>query len=614
MRTWECGYRTIFLCEYHLLTGDREVLPAIEALTLALARGQGMYGTFGHGFSEPAADGGLHGPIPPYGPVNAAGLIGNLAIVMGRTCGVADPEVAAAIDRGSRFFGYYVGKGAIPYGEHMPWPHHDNNGKNAMAAAFFALQGDRPEESRFFTKMVTASFRNREYGHTGQGFSYLWGGPGAGMGGPAAAAAFFKEASWHLDLVRRCDGSFTYDGSEQYGPGSTDDDSYFGKSGYYGLSPTASYVLTYALPLRAICLTGREADESQWLDDGDVAEAVMSGRFDTDRATMATADLVAALGDWSPVARGWAAEEVARRPEGNQLVPQLIALAEGPNPRVRQGACEALGRLRAPEALPVLVRLLVHEDRWLRTKAAQALEGMGDAARPVVPDMLAVVASTAEPLEPIIWADPIQLTHGELAAALFKGLLRSSIDDVDRVLPCRERRGRIPGRSAQRQTRWCGEGGDRGDRVGHRVSAAPHADRRGAGLPGHGPPARAVGRGARKRNAVRRTAVGRWTRRAVGRWTRCLVAVRLTPHGVGKDPGSVLASPHASRRWEGSGLCLGLTPRLTALGLDDGYAQPAHADLRRRIHQLQAAAAAIHVRPVGSGTAAIPPAWPAGGL
>jgi hypothetical protein len=59
MRTWECGYRTIFLCEYHLLTGDREVLPAIEALTLALARGQGMYGTFGHGFSEPAADGGV---------------------------------------------------------------------------------------------------------------------------------------------------------------------------------------------------------------------------------------------------------------------------------------------------------------------------------------------------------------------------------------------------------------------------------------------------------------------------------------------------------------------------------------------------------------------------
>ena len=79
--------------------------------------------------------------------------------------------------------------------------------------------------------------QNREYGHTGQGFSYLWGALGANVGGPAAAAAFFKEASWHFDLVRRCDGSFTYDGGEQYGPGKTDDDTYYGKSSYYGLSP-----------------------------------------------------------------------------------------------------------------------------------------------------------------------------------------------------------------------------------------------------------------------------------------------------------------------------------------------------------------------------------------
>ena len=434
MRTWECGYRNLFLAEYFLLTGDRGVLPAIEVLTLALARGQGMYGTFGHGFAEPTAAGGPHGPIPPYGPVNAAGLVGNLAIVMGRACGVADPEVDAAIDRGSRFFGYFVDKGSIPYGEHLPWPHHDNNGKNGMAAAFFALQGGRREEARFFSKMVTASFRNREYGHTGQGFSYLWGGLGAGMGGPAAAAAFVREASWHLDLVRRCDGSFTYDGDEQFGPGSTDDDTYEGRSGYYGLSPTATYVLTYALPLRAIRLTGRDADESQWLDAADVAEAVASGRFDLDRTSVPLERLIDMLGDWSPVARSWAAEELARRPEGRSLVPRLVAMAEGHDARVRQGACEALGRLRDPAALPVLVRLLVHDDRWLRVKAAQALKGMGDAARPALPGMLDAVARTAEPLEPIIWADPIQLTHGELAAALFQGLLRSSIDDIDRGL------------------------------------------------------------------------------------------------------------------------------------------------------------------------------------
>ena len=61
-----------------------------------------------------------------------------------------------------------------------------------------------------------ASFQNREYGHTGQGFSCLWGALGANAGGPAASA-FVREATWHLDLVWRSEGSFAYNGGEQYG-------------------------------------------------------------------------------------------------------------------------------------------------------------------------------------------------------------------------------------------------------------------------------------------------------------------------------------------------------------------------------------------------------------
>ena len=174
MVVWDWGYRNLFLCEYYLLTGDKEVLHAINEYTTALAKGQSMYGTFGHGIANRTADGQLHGSIPPYGPVNAAGLIGNLSIVMGKKCGVADPEVDAAIGRGSKFFGYYMDKGAIPYGEHMPWPYHDNNGKNAMTAVLFAIQPNQIRQTQFFAKMVTASYENRQYGHTGQGFSYLW--------------------------------------------------------------------------------------------------------------------------------------------------------------------------------------------------------------------------------------------------------------------------------------------------------------------------------------------------------------------------------------------------------------------------------------------------------
>lgn len=265
MVVWDWGYRNLFLCEYYLLTGDKEVLHAINEYTIALAKGQSMYGTFGHGISRLTAEGNLHGSIPPYGPVNMAGLIGDLAIVMGRKCGVSNPEIDPAIDRASKFFGYYVDKGAIPYGEHEPWPYHENNGKNSMAAVFFAVQGNRVNESQFFAKMATAGYESRECGHTGQGFSYLWSALGANAGGPDAAAAFIKEASWHLDLVRRCDGSFTYDGGEQYGAGKTDDDTYYGKSSYDGLSPTASYVLTYSMPLKKLFITGKDANQAGWL-------------------------------------------------------------------------------------------------------------------------------------------------------------------------------------------------------------------------------------------------------------------------------------------------------------------------------------------------------------
>ena len=431
---WESGYRNLFLGEYFLRTGDKEVLPAIREITLSTAKGQGMYGTFGHGFADRTPDGQLHGSIPPYGPVNQAGLGANLAIVMGKKCGINDPEVDQAIERASKFFGYFVDKGAIPYGEHEPWPFHDNNGKDAMTAMLFGLQGDHPKEAQFFAKMATAGYKNRECGHTGQGFSYLWGALGANVGGPAAAAAFFKEASTHFDLERRCDGSFVYDGGEQYGPGSTDDNTYYGKSSYSGLSPTASYVLTYSLALKKLCITGKDASPANALSKQEVAAAITSGRFDLDRLKMTPKELVAAFSDWSPIVRGWAAEELAKRPEAKSMVPDLIKLAEGSDAHIRQGATETLGYLKSSEALPVFVRLLSHEDRWLRFKAAQALKGINAEAKPVLPDILKATAQTAEPLLPINWADPVQLTQGQLASALFAGPLANSVKTSDTTL------------------------------------------------------------------------------------------------------------------------------------------------------------------------------------
>lgn len=429
--TWQLSYRALFLCEYFLLTRDEAVLPAIEQFSIAMARGQGMFGTFGHNLLPPGPNGELHRPIPSYGPVNQTGLVTNIGILFGAMCGVKDPEVPAAIDRGSRFFATFVDRGSIPYGEHEPYITHDNNGKCAMSAVFYALQQDRVAEARYYAKMTVASFKNREAGHTGQGQSYLWTALGASCAGPAALAAYFNEASWHYDLVRRCDGSFTYDGGEQYGAGSTHDNTYYGKSTYNGLSPNACYVLTYALPLKKLLITGRDGNKEAWLDAKEVEEAIRSGHFDVARKTCTADELVTTLGDWSPIARSWAADELAKRPEAKALVPKLIELADGPNPLARQGACEALGFIKDPAALPVLVKHINADDHWLRFKATRAIGAMGADARAVLPKLLQAVVDQARHGTTIDWNDPVMISQSELGAIVFDGILRRSMEGVD---------------------------------------------------------------------------------------------------------------------------------------------------------------------------------------
>ncbi len=64
---------------------------------------------------------------------------------------------------------------------------------NAIAAVLFAAMGDKPKETEFFARMATAGYPNREFGQTGQGFSYLWSALGAAVGGPETAAAFLRQ-------------------------------------------------------------------------------------------------------------------------------------------------------------------------------------------------------------------------------------------------------------------------------------------------------------------------------------------------------------------------------------------------------------------------------------
>lgn len=438
---WRWGYRALFLCEYFLATGDDEVLPAITDYARTMAQGQSGVGTWGHGMAWPDLnDGELNGRLGGYGALNQSGLVCHLSLVLARLCGVQDPDVDAAIERANRFAAFYVGKGAIPYGDHRPgWDAHDDNGKNSLAAIIFDLQGLR-EEARFFAKMATASWGERERGHTGNYFSYLWGPLGVARVGHEAVTAFLAEQRWFYDLNRAHDGRFPYQG----GAGMTG-----GEHQYGNWDCTGVFVLANTVQHRRLFITGRGVDPEQALAGDELEATIEAGRgfdaWDLGAAHYAAKGERALLDDlssWSPAVRSRAAVALAQRED--VPVDRLVRRLSHRDLDVRYGACQALAELgpRAAEAVPALTELLASDDVWLRIQACFALADIGDAARSAAPAMLRL-ALTSDP------NDPREFTQRFLAFTLFykggalnmRGLLARDLDGIDRdlLLPALER-------------------------------------------------------------------------------------------------------------------------------------------------------------------------------
>jgi hypothetical protein len=133
-QTWYYGYVIMLLSEYAMETGDDSVMPGLRRLALESANGQSIVGSWGHRFAGP--DGRLLG----YGMMNAPGLPLTISLAMAREAGVKDPAVDLAIERSERLLRFYIGKGAVPYGDHAPWIQtHEDNGKCGMASVMFNL-------------------------------------------------------------------------------------------------------------------------------------------------------------------------------------------------------------------------------------------------------------------------------------------------------------------------------------------------------------------------------------------------------------------------------------------------------------------------------------------
>jgi len=430
---WIWGYTNLFLTEYHLATGDTRVLPAIRQYSMNIARGQSAVGTWGHGMAWPELNGGaINGRLGGYGALNQAGLICHMSLVLARKCGVKDHAVRRAIDRANTFFEFYVSKGSIPYGDHRPgWTVHDDNGKNSIAAITFDLQDRRPA-ARFFSRMTVASYGERERGHTGNYFSFLWGPLGANRSGPRAAAAFLKELRWYYDLARRPDGSFVYQGAPA------------GRDKYHRWDCTGPYILAYALPLKKLYITGKGTNKANELTGSELSEVIAAGRgfnsWDMGIGRyrgMSAEKLFECLRSWSPAVRHRAAQALAGRKDANPI-PKLLNMLGGSDPGARYGACQAFAALRrrAAPAVGALRRALSDDDVWLRIQASYALASIGGDARDAIPDMLKLAVRDDDR------NDPRRFTQRYLSFCLFypggalrmRGLIAHSLDGVDRQL------------------------------------------------------------------------------------------------------------------------------------------------------------------------------------
>ena len=419
MATWYYGYIMMFLAEYKIATSDDSVMPGLTRLALEAAHGQSAVGSWGHGFARP--DGRLGG----YGMMNSPGLPLTISLVMAREAGVKDPALDLAIERSAKLLRFYIGKGAIPYGDHHPWiENHEDNGKCGMAAVLFNLLGES-KGAEFFSRMSVASHgAERDTGHTGNFFNMLWAMPGVAQSGSNATGAWMSEfGSWYFDLARGADGNFLHQG-----PPEPEEDS------YAGWDCTGGYLLAYAMPLEKLYLTGKKPDAVPQLDAAAAQSLIVDGRGwnNKDRNSFYDAlsdeQILERLGNWSPVVRERAAMALGRRKDAP--VTPLIKMLDSPSLDARYGACQGLIFLRGRGAPSVdaLQKTLSHEDLWLRIKAAEALAAIGAPATKVVPQLLELLARVD------VKKDPRGMQQRYLSFALFdnEGLLGRSLEGVDR--------------------------------------------------------------------------------------------------------------------------------------------------------------------------------------
>jgi len=198
---WGSGYGGLLLAEYYQMTGDRQVLPGLEATAKQIARGQMPSGGWSHGF--------FGGYSAGYGEVNCAGMGSYMALILAKECGVKVDEHALRL--ADKYYEKFAPTLTSRYGDHMwGWGnmHYDTmNGKiSGMAVAHF-LSGRKADSAGHALK-AARSFDKIEGGHTGHFFNLLWSPLAASLAPAKEYRRAMDQIGWYYALSRHWQGGF----------------------------------------------------------------------------------------------------------------------------------------------------------------------------------------------------------------------------------------------------------------------------------------------------------------------------------------------------------------------------------------------------------------------
>lgn len=254
--TWHWGYQAIVLAEYHMLTKDESVMPALRSLALSIAKGQDNRGVYGHRMADPNN----FNRIPGYGPMNQTTLSCMLGMLMAKKAGVNDPALDQAIQKTNSHIQRYVGKGAFPYGMGNPnGTAYNNNGTSGSATVCLELLGDKAG-SKYFSRCSATSYDQLDQGHASAFFNPLWTSIGAARSGPEVTSEHFKRTLWFYNMRRHGDG--TWSGDDKAG------------------NMDGVALLNYCLGRKKLIVTGREMDSSIWAKGDEIMEVVLMSKTD----------------------------------------------------------------------------------------------------------------------------------------------------------------------------------------------------------------------------------------------------------------------------------------------------------------------------------------------